>query len=483
MTVTALAFHALMNDGNHSDAELLCLSPLTMSNSKQTLSQNQKPSNTLSSIVSNLVRAAVGGNHHDVPDEDLDKYVADMIMKSASKTGKQYQSIGLRAYTDDENKARLTSGVVIGRSDSNGLKTNKRFLSSIIKSTDDHNQALIRAEEKKAAEVAKELIADLDRQAADRRRADRGRDSRREGQSSTTRLRMDDIQASPSSNSRSTSPQRRGRCSSSRSISPPPPPSGDVRVRGRGSKRYDGNRVASPSSSSGSRLGSKMDKYFQEGYDPLMDTHSDGDNVVVKKHKKKEKKDRKSKEDKDYEKRRHKKHKSDKSGRSSSRKSSRRHESDSDDSADASDRKHHRKDRHSSSSRRRHYEEELSDGERRKSKSSESKSRRKESPNRDSSRSPSPIESRRHRSSHKSNRSGKENEDRVQEKSSSRRKRRRDQTPTSDSSSGADESDGDSHSKNRRSHPQPPVREWDLHKINKDAIGDQLFAGNRKENA
>ncbi|KAF9403260.1 hypothetical protein BGX21_005861 [Mortierella sp. AD011] len=457
-----------------------------MSNSEKTSSQNQKPSNTLSSIVSNLVRAAVGGNHHDVPDEDLDKYVADMIMKSASKTGKQYQSIGLRAYTDDENRARLTSGVVVDRSDSNGLKTNKRFLSSIIKSTDDHNQALIRAEEKKAAEVAKELIADLDRRAVDRRRAGHGRGSMREGQSSTTRLRMDDIQASPSSNLRSTSPQRSSRRSSSRSVSPPPSPGSDVRIRGRGSKKYDGGHEATPPSSSGSRLGSrlgsKMDKYFQEGYDPLMDTHSDDDIVVAKKHKKKEKKDRKSKGDKDHDKRRHKKHKSDKSSRSSSRKSSRRHESDSDDSADASDRKHHRKDRHSSGSRRRHYEEELSDGERRKSKSSRSKSRRKESPDRNSSRSPSPVESRRHKSSHRSSRSSKEDEDRIQEKSSSRRKRRRDQTPTSDSSSGTDESDDDSHSKNKQSHSQPPAREWDLHKINKDAINDQLFAGNRKEN-
>ncbi|KAG0002617.1 hypothetical protein BGZ80_008464 [Entomortierella chlamydospora] len=452
-----------------------------MSNSKKTSSQNQKPSNTLSSIVSNLVRAAVGGNHHDVPDEDLDKYVADMIMKSASKTGKQYQSIGLRAYTDDENKAKLTSGVVIDRSDSNGLKTNKRFLSSIIKSTDDHNQALIRAEEKKAAEVAKELIADLDRRAVGRRKTSHGRDSRREGQSSTSRLRMDDIQASPSSNPRSTSP-RWSRRLSSPSISPSPSPSRDVRVRGRGSKRYDGGHDAAPSSSSGSRLGSKMDKYFQEGYDPLMDTHSDDDIAVAKKHKKKEKKDRKSKGDKDHEKRRHKKHKSDKSSRSSSRKSTRRHESDSDDSANASDREHRRKSRHSSSSRRRHYEEELSDGERRKSKSSRSKSRRKESSDRDSSRSPSPVESRRHRSSHKSSRSSKEDEDRIQEKSSSRRKRRRDQTPTSDSSSDTDESDDDSHSKSKQSHSQPPVREWDLHKINKDAIDDQLFAGNRKEN-
>ncbi|KAG0196319.1 hypothetical protein BGX28_010299 [Mortierella sp. GBA30] len=131
--------------------------------------------NTLSSIVSNLVRAAIGGNHEHVPDQDLDKYVAEMIMKSANKAHKNYQSIGLDAYTStssspssslSENRTQLASGMIVHRSESNGLKTNKRFLSSIIRSTDDHNQALIRAEEKRATELAKELIADLDKRTA-----------------------------------------------------------------------------------------------------------------------------------------------------------------------------------------------------------------------------------------------------------------------------------------------------------------------------
>ncbi|KAF9985869.1 hypothetical protein BGZ75_002448 [Mortierella antarctica] len=119
--------------------------------------------NTLSSIVSNLVRAAIGGNHEHVPDQDLDKYVADMIMKSAHHAHEDYKTKGLDAYTSpsssaSENKVQLASGAVISREESNGLKTNKRFLSSIIKSTDDHNQALIRAEEMRATELAKEVI-------------------------------------------------------------------------------------------------------------------------------------------------------------------------------------------------------------------------------------------------------------------------------------------------------------------------------------
>ncbi|KAF9276430.1 hypothetical protein BGZ68_010014 [Mortierella alpina] len=128
---------------------------------------------TLSSIVSNLVRAAIGGDHEHVPDQDLDKYVADMIMKSANNAHENYKTKGLNAYispssSSSENKVQLASGVVVSREDSNGLKTNKRFLSSIIRSTDDHNQALIRAEEKRATELAKELISDLDKRAAER---------------------------------------------------------------------------------------------------------------------------------------------------------------------------------------------------------------------------------------------------------------------------------------------------------------------------
>ncbi|KAG0267358.1 hypothetical protein BG011_006775 [Mortierella polycephala] len=158
--------------------------------------QEQQPGNTLSSIVSNLVRAAIGGNHQDVPDQDLDKYVADMIMKSANTADKKYKAVGLDAYTgdgiDSKDKAKLASGTVVHREDSNGLKTNKRFLSSIIKNTDEHNQALIRAEEKRAADVARELIADLDKRKADRQQTfDRGWDRRRREDERSTKIPID----------------------------------------------------------------------------------------------------------------------------------------------------------------------------------------------------------------------------------------------------------------------------------------------------
>ncbi|KAG0305819.1 hypothetical protein BGZ98_003535 [Dissophora globulifera] len=468
-------------------------------------SKDAKPANTLSSIVSNLVRAAIGGNHQDVPDQDLDKYVADMIMKSADNAHKRYEFVGLSAYTSSastsssispaalDGKVQLASGVIIDRAHSNGLKTNKRFLSSIIKSTDDHNQALIRAEEKKATEMAKELIADLDRRAAERER-DRKHSSRRtprdnlilggrEGRDEMRipgRMRMDEISSTSASASASAPPpsfSARPRSKSpsqwrKRSLSRSPSPT--VKVRGRGSRKYE-DIYQPESTSSPSRLGSKMDKYFQDGYDPLLDTHSADEAIKKdtkkrsKKHKerKMEKKDRKSKRDKDNDDRRihSKKHKSS----SSSTRSHRNHDSD---SSDSTDRRH--KSSGSSSRRRRDHGDGHS--------SDDSRSRNKPS-NSSHKRSPSSSPDRTHR--HKSSRSSGSKND---------RKRTRKQTDLSCSSDDSDETDvegdgtrakGLSGSAKPKSPSPPPgatsgAREWDLHKINKDAVHAHLFGTKRK---
>ncbi|KAF9573333.1 hypothetical protein EC968_008787 [Mortierella alpina] len=247
--------------------------------------------NTLSSIVSNLVRAAIGGNHEHVPDQDLDKYVADMIMKSANHAHEDYKTKGLDAYTSpsssaSENKVRLASGAVISREDSNGLKTNKRFLSSIIRSTDDHNQALIRAEEKRATALAKELISDLDKRAAERRQQERGRKRGHRSQtdrpfesSSHQTIAQLPFEDRTQSKSRSRSPK----ASANRNA---------VVQRGRGSRKYDSRSPVSASPSVSpprSRLGSKMDKYFQEGYDPLLDDNAGDDMSTTTKSKSKSK--------------------------------------------------------------------------------------------------------------------------------------------------------------------------------------------------
>lgn len=66
-------------------------------NNNNSSSSNSKPS-AVSSVVNDLIRAAVGGDARNVGDEDLDKYVADMILKEAEAKSKKYQSVGVSAY-------------------------------------------------------------------------------------------------------------------------------------------------------------------------------------------------------------------------------------------------------------------------------------------------------------------------------------------------------------------------------------------------
>ncbi|KAI9235757.1 MAG: hypothetical protein BYD32DRAFT_356417, partial [Podila humilis] len=209
---------------------------------------------TLSTIVSDLVRAAIGGDHQNVSDQDLDKYVADMIMKQASDTQSKYKAIGLDAFKPSGHT-------------SNGLKTNKRFLSSIIKSTDDHNQSLIRAEKIQSEAAAKELLAELDRRDDERERQERI-ERRQRKERNAGKMRMDEVASSSG---------RRRRSSRSESSS---------RSRSRSKSR----------SRSRSRSKSPMDKYFQEGYDPLFDNHSDNETTQLSS--KKKKKSKKEKKDK-----------------------------------------------------------------------------------------------------------------------------------------------------------------------------------------
>ncbi|KAF9917057.1 hypothetical protein BX616_002036 [Lobosporangium transversale] len=456
-------------------------------------SQNKKqPTSTLSSIVSNLVRAAIGGNHHDVPDHDLDKYVADMIMKSAEATEQKYRTTGVDAYTNNNNnnndKVRLASGAVIDRSDSNGLKTNKRFLSSIIKSTDDHNQALIRAEEKKATEMAKELIADLDRRAAKRERSSiEGRETGNRGRSSFGRVRMDEIESRPRRSRSPPTPKRESHSrSSSRSLSPIH--KSEVRVRGRGSTKYDSARSTSPypPESTSLNLGTKMDKYFQEGYDPILDTPSRDEVVaIIKKHKKKKKKsskDSKSKDGDDYDKRRHKKSRSDRSSESSSRKSRRRDEEDSEESDDLKQSRHRRRSgRHDSKSRRRHHDE------------GNTSNNEGKSSDRHRSRSRSPKDHE-HNYSKKHSRSSR---NRSRDHGHKRTRNEASSESNSSNNESGEESEDDRRSKKKRlevkhsaapspsSKPdstKPAAREWDLHKINKSVIQAQLFDLNKRKN-
>ncbi|KAH9016516.1 hypothetical protein EDB84DRAFT_1523983 [Lactarius hengduanensis] len=134
---------------------------------------------SLSSVVSSLVRAQMGVSVPTaVTDEDLDRHVADLILKEAKKKAEQYDKQGIRAYLPQQ--------------ESNVPKTNKRFLSSIIRNTDDHNKSVLRAQALSAAEIriereaqerAERRVRAEEAAAAERaRRSRRGRDDSRERQ-------------------------------------------------------------------------------------------------------------------------------------------------------------------------------------------------------------------------------------------------------------------------------------------------------------
>ncbi|KAH9056865.1 hypothetical protein EDB87DRAFT_1833426 [Lactarius vividus] len=134
---------------------------------------------SLSSVVSSLVRAQMGVSVPTaVTDDDLDRHVADLILKEAKKKAEQYDKQGIRAYLPQQ--------------ESNVPKTNKRFLSSIIRNTDDHNKTVLRAQafsaaeiriEREAQERAERRVRAEEAAAAERaRRSWRGGDDSRERQ-------------------------------------------------------------------------------------------------------------------------------------------------------------------------------------------------------------------------------------------------------------------------------------------------------------
>ncbi|KAI5119707.1 hypothetical protein M0805_001422 [Coniferiporia weirii] len=113
-------------------------------------------SSSLSTVVSTLVRASMGSPVPEtITDAELDRHVAELILKEAKQKAERYLQDGVRAYLPDTE------------SDSNLPKANKRFLSAIIRSTDDHNKAILRAQ----AEAAQEVRAEREEQERRERRA------------------------------------------------------------------------------------------------------------------------------------------------------------------------------------------------------------------------------------------------------------------------------------------------------------------------
>ncbi|KAG9287295.1 hypothetical protein G9A89_008925 [Geosiphon pyriformis] len=121
-----------------SHMTLMPLSPLKKPSSK--------PKSALDLVVNQLVRASVGGVPSSLPDEDLDRYVADLILKEAAAKSQKYNKEGVRAYLPHLGVPPCTLP-----------KPNKRFLFNVVKSVDDHNQALIKKEEESARKHAQTL--------------------------------------------------------------------------------------------------------------------------------------------------------------------------------------------------------------------------------------------------------------------------------------------------------------------------------------
>ncbi|KAJ3767373.1 hypothetical protein FB446DRAFT_652231 [Lentinula raphanica] len=134
---------------------------------------------SLSSVVSDLVRASMGTSvAPTVTDEELDKHVRDLLIRDAKKRAERYGQQGIRAY--------LASGL----SDSNAPRANKRFLSSVIRSTDEHNKTILKAQALSAEEIKRERREqEMKERRARAEEAVEAEKQRRSGSSSMSRRR------------------------------------------------------------------------------------------------------------------------------------------------------------------------------------------------------------------------------------------------------------------------------------------------------
>ncbi|ORY96359.1 hypothetical protein BCR43DRAFT_524469 [Syncephalastrum racemosum] len=231
----------------------------------------------LSTAVSDLIRAAHGGEAHNVPDEDLDRYVADLILKEAAAKKEKYDRVGVRAY--QPNHASQPPN-----------RLNKRFLMNVVKSTDTHNQALLRQEreeeEARRARRIQQEEEDNDRHHHKRRKRHASpRDSSRE-----TKQRHHHRHYGEDDMHTKAPKTDNPRAADTSSRSP------QVQVRGRGRAQAASSFTA-------------MDRHFSDQYNPLFDIESDPEAPVLNEieSRKKEKKVKKEKRKKDKKKKKKKK--------------------------------------------------------------------------------------------------------------------------------------------------------------------------------
>ncbi|CAO0791270.1 unnamed protein product [Mucor circinelloides] len=238
-----------------------------------------KKTNAVNSVVSDLIRAAAGASARNVSDEDVDKYVADLILKEAEEKRKKYNQVGVKAYQPNTPP-------------SNKPKPNTRFLLNMVKATDSHNQAVIRANEENVAKLRQERLEREKKQREESRRKD---DERRHSRHHRHHRHESDSRSRRESQSPERTHNKRHKRSRSRSPSK------------KNKKRHKHDEEEKPVQFKGRgkvKINSSMDKYFSKGYDPLFDVESDKEDDYVfalndskdKKKKKSKKKAKKSKE-------------------------------------------------------------------------------------------------------------------------------------------------------------------------------------------
>ncbi|KAG8742533.1 hypothetical protein FRC10_001300 [Ceratobasidium sp. 414] len=189
---------------------------------------------SLNNVVNSLVRASMGASvAPTVTDEDLDRHVAELILKEAKAKAEKYATDGIRAYLPHT-----------GLPENNVPKANKRFLNSLVKNVSDHNRVILQAQAESAEQIKEakrqEEMRDRRRRAeeasGDRIRVQRlvgqgqrePRGSRRDeshprdryGQTSSLRHRSRSPRRRDRDSRRSQSPRNRSR-SPKRSESPP----------------------------------------------------------------------------------------------------------------------------------------------------------------------------------------------------------------------------------------------------------------------
>lgn len=101
----------------------------------------------------------MGAGAQDIGDTDLDAYVAQMLVKEAKAREARFDKEGVKVYfSDEEDKCDFFLTLTLFTTTVNSLRAvsyragpshrpSKRFLLSLVKNVDDHNQALLRQEQ------------------------------------------------------------------------------------------------------------------------------------------------------------------------------------------------------------------------------------------------------------------------------------------------------------------------------------------------